>query len=54
VGSATLTLEAAPVDHLLLRLDGRVDGANADVFPATNEVSSTQFTTTFGVVASTD
>jgi hypothetical protein len=54
IWSGTLTLQAAPVDHLLIRLDGRLDSANADVFPATNEVSALQITTTLGVVATTD
>jgi hypothetical protein len=54
LASGTLTLEAAPVDHLILRLDGRVDSANADVFTGTNQQNATQVTTTFGVVATTD
>jgi hypothetical protein len=52
--SGTLTLEAAPVDHLLVRLDGRLDAANADVFPMTNEQRASQVTATLGVVATTD
>lgn len=52
--SGTLTLEALPVDHLIIRLDTRIDHANADVFVGTNEQQADQFTTTLGVVATTD
>jgi hypothetical protein len=52
--SGTATIEAAPVDHLVLRLDGRFDHANADVFTGTNEQGAWQVTTTLGVVATTD
>jgi hypothetical protein len=54
ISSFTLTLEALPVDHLVIRLDGRYDTANADVFVGTNEQRADQITTTLGVVATTD
>jgi hypothetical protein len=52
--SGTLTLEALPVEHLIIRLDTRIDHANADVFVGTNEQQAGQVTATLGVVATTD
>lgn len=53
--SATLTLEAAPSPHLLVRLDGRLDGANEKVFPRLlRSYEQVQPTITLGVVAKTN
>ena len=51
--SATLTLDAHPVDHLIIRLEGRYDGANQLLFPSRyQELSQHQGTVTLGVVVS--
>lgn len=53
--TGTLTLQWAPHDMLLVRLDNRIDAANAAIFPAGlrgNE--NTQLTTILGVVAKTN
>jgi hypothetical protein len=52
--SGTATIEVAPVDHLLIRLDGRIDHASETVFPKINSWVSNQGTLTLGVVATTD
>ncbi len=53
--SATLTIEAAPTQNLLVRLDGRLDGANEKVFPRLlRSYEQVQPTVTLGVVAKTD
>jgi hypothetical protein len=60
--SGTATIEVAPVDHLLLRLDGRIDHASENVFPklhsslvpGSNTWVPNQGTITLGVVATTD
>jgi hypothetical protein len=53
--SATLTIEAAPTSNLLVRLDGRLDGANEKVFPRLlRSYEQVQPTVTLGVVAKTN
>jgi hypothetical protein len=53
--SGTLTIEVTPAEGLLLRLDNRLDAANEEVFPSkVRTYGSTQFTSTLGVVVSTD
>lgn len=52
--SGTATIEVSPVDHLLLRLDGRFDHASEQVFPIIHTNTNSQFTTTLGIVAMTD
>jgi hypothetical protein len=52
--SGTVTIDAAPANHLLLRLDGRVDHATKDVFPLVHDAKATQWTATLGVVATTN
>jgi hypothetical protein len=52
--TGTLTLEAAPHKNLLIRLDNRVDAADEKVFATVHSTSSTQFTTTLGIVAKTN
>ena len=60
VATATLTLEAAPTEHLLLRLEGRGDFAldgepTRDVFEeSARDTSSNQITATLGVVLKTN
>ena len=53
VASATLTLDARPVEHLSLRLEGRHDGANAPMFFEDSDAleAKTQDTVTIGVVS---
>jgi hypothetical protein len=53
--SATLTGEFAPTPNLILRLDGRLDAANEEVFPElTRSYEATQFTATLGAVVTTN
>jgi hypothetical protein len=53
--SGTLTAEYAPHPNLVLRLDGRVDAANEDVYPVvTRSYSPVQFTTALGAVVHTN
>ena len=55
--TGTLTLEAAPSDHLVIRLDNRYDRAVPQEFvfrKAIRDGSDTMITTTLGVVATTD
>jgi hypothetical protein len=53
--SATLTAEVVPSDGLILRLDNRLDASSEDVFPSkVRTYGSTQFTSTLGVVVTTD
>lgn len=54
--TGTATVEAAPHKLLLVRLDNRVDAADSDVFSVgvRSGASSTQFTSTLGVVAKTN
>jgi hypothetical protein len=54
LATSTLTVEADPDDHLILKLDGRIDAAGQDVFTVTREGKSIQATATLGVVATTD
>ena len=51
----TLTLDYLPTKHLTLRLDNRLDASNKKIFPkGIRELSGTLFTTTLGVVVSTN
>ncbi len=51
IGTATLTLEYAPMPNLIIRLDNRLDAANEKIFAkGTSGSSATQFTTTLGMV----
>lgn len=53
--SGTATLEAAPSDHLLIKLDGRVDYCDNPVYSVgANESSNWLPTVTLGVVAKTN
>ena len=52
--TGTLTLEAAPHKNLVIRLDNRLDLADAEVFSTLHATSKTQFTTTLGIVAKTN
>ncbi len=53
--SGTLTIEAAPSDNLLFRLDARLDGANEAVFPRQlRSYEQIQPTLVLGVVATTN
>lgn len=55
VTSGTLTLGYMPSPNLVMKLEPRFDRANEDVFlTGTSGASRTQFTTTFGVVATTN
>jgi len=52
--SGTLTLELLPADFLTVRLDGRLDWSNKQIFnKEIRDLTGTQFTTTLGVVAHT-
>lgn len=51
----TLTLDYLPTKNLLLRLDNRLDNSNKQMFPkGLRELSATLFTTTLGVVVTTN
>ncbi len=51
----TLTLDFLPADYLTLRLDGRLDWAERQIFDKSiRDKTGTQFTTTLGVVAHTN
>lgn len=53
-GSGTATLEFMPAEELSIRLEGRYDGANRDIFNKSNfEKTSNQGTVTLGVVVHT-
>jgi hypothetical protein len=53
--SGTLTIEAVPEPGLILRLDNRLDASNEEVYPSkVRTYGSTQFTTTLGVVVTTN
>jgi hypothetical protein len=53
--SATLTLDYSPLQALLIRLDNRLDWSSKEIFPkAVRDLTGYQFTTTLGVVATTD
>jgi hypothetical protein len=52
--SGTVTIDASPANHLLVRLDGRVDHATEGVFPKVHTANSSQWTLTLGVVATTN
>jgi hypothetical protein len=53
--SATLTGEARITDHVIVRLDNRLDAGNKEVFrEGVDAMSKTQFTTTLGVVFTTN
>lgn len=53
--SATLTAEARITDHVIVRLDNRLDVGNKEVFrEGVDGSSKTQFTTTLGVVFTTN
>lgn len=53
LSSATLTLDLQPVDHLVLRLEGRYDGSDERLFPkGLDDTSQHQATVTLGVVVS--
>jgi hypothetical protein len=51
----TLTLDYLPTKNLMLRLDNRLDNSNKQMFPkGLRELSATLFTTTLGVVVTTN
>ena len=53
--SGTLTIEALPADFLTIKLDGRIDWSNKEIFQQDiRDLTGKQFTTTLGVVAHTD
>jgi hypothetical protein len=58
--TGTITGEAAPSKHLVLRLDARIDasledgGQPREVFPIIRTREATQLTTTLGVVVTTE
>lgn len=53
--SGTLTLEALPADFLTIKLDGRIDWSNKEIFKQDiRDLSGKQITATLGVVAHTD
>jgi len=53
--SATLTLDYSPLQALLIRLDNRLDWSSKEIFPeSVRGLTGYQFTTTLGVVATTD
>jgi len=53
--TGTLTLDYLPAKNLLIRLDNRVDSSNKQMFPkGVRELSGTLFTSTLGVVVSTN
>ena len=53
--TGTVTLDLIPGKNLLLRLDNRVDSSNKQMFPkGVRELSGTMFTTTLGVVVTTN
>lgn len=55
LASGTLTIEALPADYLTLRLDGRMDWSDKEVFNKDiRDRTGKQFTTTLGVVAHTN
>jgi hypothetical protein len=54
VATMTGTVEAAPTDHLLLRLDLRADLASEELFPRLRTATDAQYTATLGVVATTN
>jgi len=50
-----VTLDLIPGKNLLVRLDNRVDSSNKQMFPkGVRELSGTMFTTTLGVVVTTN
>lgn len=55
VVSGTLTLDYLPVDALLLRLDGRVDWSDKEIFPKdVRELTGTAVSVALGAVVTTD
>jgi len=52
--TGTLTIEADPAEHLIIKLDGRLDKASEPVFTVVRDAKSTQVTATLGVVATTN
>jgi hypothetical protein len=53
--SGTLTLEALPADFLTIKLDGRIDWSNKEIFTQDiRDLTGKQITATLGVVAHTD
>ncbi|HEX2673849.1 MAG TPA: porin [Polyangiaceae bacterium] len=53
--TGTVTLDLIPGKNLLVRLDNRVDSSNKQMFPkGVRELSGTMFTTTLGVVVTTN
>jgi Putative beta-barrel porin-2, OmpL-like. bbp2 len=53
--SGTLTLDLAPEDNLVIRLDNRLDWSNREIFPKqVRDLTGQMFTTTLGVVVKTD
>jgi len=53
--TGTVTLDLLPSKNLLVRLDNRLDSSNKQIFPkGVRELSGTQFTTTLGVVVTTN
>ncbi len=53
--SGTLTLEALPADFLTIKLDGRIDWSNKEIFKQDiRDLTGKQITATLGVVAHTD
>ncbi len=55
IATGTVTLDYLPGKNLLVRLDNRLDSSNKQMFPkGVRELSGTLFTTTLGVVVTTN
>jgi hypothetical protein len=53
--TGTLTLEVRPADFLIVRLDNRMDYSTREIFEeSVRDTTGNMFTTTLGVVATTD
>ncbi len=53
--SGTLTVDFAPTNNLLVRLENRLDWSNREIFPqSVRDASGTQVTTTLGAVVKTN
>ncbi len=52
--TGTFTIDHKPSDNLIIRLDNRIELAESAVFPTTNGTSETWFSTTLGLVVTTN
>ncbi len=52
--TATLTLDYKPTDNLVIRLDNRLEAADAEIFATKDDTSKTYISSTLGVVVHTN